>query len=77
MNRAVYSVILDSLKKVYPEKDESDLIAQITSMKKSSRDDVEMLKNYETEFEAITKNQDISEAEKIIFDEVAKSDKLG
>ena len=77
MNRAVYSVILDSLKKVYPEKDESDLTAQITSMKKASRDDVEMLKNYEAEFEAITKNQDISEAEKIIFDEVAKSDKLG
>lgn len=53
--RLIETMVFEALKKVYPEKTDADLNVQIAAMKDASRDDVKMLKNYETEVEAVTK----------------------
>ena len=74
MNKAIEAAVLESLKKIYPEKSDEDLVSKISSMKNSSRNDVAVLKNYETEIQTLIDKP--NDAPQILSGEVAKNDRL-
>lgn len=70
----IENMVFEALKKVYPEKSNVELNAQISAMKNASRDDVKVLKNYEAEVEAVTKGN--NDKVEIISDGVGKNDSV-
>lgn len=73
--RLIETMVFEALKKVYPEKTDTDLNVQISAMKDASRDDVKVIKNYEIEIEAVTKG--INDKLEINLDGVEKDGGMG
>lgn len=70
----IENMVFEALKKVYPEKSNVELNTQISAMKEASRDDVQVLKNYENEVEDVTKGN--NDKVEIILDGVGKNDSV-
>lgn len=74
-SRLIETAILESLKKIYPEKSADDFAARLSAMKNSARDDVAVLKNFEPEVEALTTGA--KNFKQILFDGVTKNVDVG